>query len=109
MSPNETEARELMRKRPALAKEIARLVNAAGMNRLQVASSGGLTKRQRDLLLYIRRHIGETGIAPSFDQMKGEFGLASKSGIHRMVKALAVRGFIVQIPGRARAIRLVQP
>jgi SOS-response transcriptional repressor LexA len=93
------EAQQLIRTRPALAREVARQINGRPMG-------GGLTARQRELLLFIRRHISETGIAPSFDQMKDELHLASKSGVHRMILALEDRGYITRLPNRARAIEL---
>lgn len=99
------EARDLLRNRPGFAREIARqLARQGGDGTPRV---GGLTKRQRDLLLFIRSYVGKNGIVPSFDEMKEALGLASKSGIHRLISALEERGFIRRIPGRARAITLV--
>ena len=53
-----------------------------------------LTKKQKTLLLLIDKKIKETGITPSYDEMKDSLGLASKSGIHRLITALEDRGFI---------------
>lgn len=107
MNAYELEAKALLSNRPRFAREVARQVYATQFDKLASFSTGGLTARQRDLLLFIRRHVGEHGIAPSFDEMKAELELASKSGVHRMILALEERGFIARIPDRARAIRLV--
>ena len=63
-----------------------------------------LTKKQKTLLLLIDKKIKETGITPSYDEMKDSLGLASKSGIHRLITALEDRGFIRRLPNKARAI-----
>lgn len=65
-----------------------------------------LTRKQRDLLLYVHDHMSEDGIAPSFDEMKDALGLKSKSGIHRMITALEERGYIERLPHRARALEI---
>lgn len=65
-----------------------------------------LTRKQRDLLVYIHEHMSEDGIAPSFDEMKNALGLKSKSGIHRMITALEERGYIERLPHRARALEI---
>ena len=93
------EAQRIVREDPGLAAEIARQINGRPMG-------GGLTKRQRDLLLFIRGYVSKTGYPPSYDEMKDALGLASKSGVHRMVLALEERGYIDRIPDRARAIQL---
>jgi repressor LexA len=67
-----------------------------------------LTKKQLELLTFIHERIRETGIAPSFDEMKDALGLRSKSGIHRLINALDERGFIKRMPHRARAIEVVR-
>lgn len=94
------DARKLIRNRPGLAQEIVRQLAVTG------GTSFGLTSRQRELLMFIRSHIGEHGIAPSYDEMMAAIGLASKSGVHRLVKALEERGYISRLPDRARAITL---
>ena len=66
-----------------------------------------LTKKQRSLLELIQRRIESTGIAPSFDEMKDEMGLKSKSGVHRMVLALKEKGFIERLENRARALEVL--
>ena len=65
----------------------------------------GLTKKQKELLDFLREQEGE--VSPSFDEMREALGLASKSGIHRLVKGLEDRGYINRIPNRKRTIRLV--
>ena len=62
-----------------------------------------LTKKQRELLLFINDRIKETGVSPSFDEMKEALDLASKSGIHRLITALEERGFLRRLAQRARA------
>ena len=65
----------------------------------------GLTKKQQELLKFLRKHEGE--VSPSFDEMREALGLASKSGIHRLVVGLEERGYVNRIPNRKRTIRLV--
>ena len=65
----------------------------------------GLTKKQKELLDFLQEQEGE--VSPSFDEMREALGLASKSGIHRLVKGLEDRGYINRIPSRKRTIRLV--
>lgn len=65
-----------------------------------------LTSKQKELLNYITEEINRTEVAPSFDEMKKHLGLKSKSGVHRLVKALEERGHIVRLAHRARAIAL---
>jgi repressor LexA len=67
-----------------------------------------LTKKQRELLLYINQRLTATGISPSFDEMKDALSLKSKSGIHRLVSGLEERGFIRRLPHRARALEVVR-
>ncbi|HEX5424876.1 MAG TPA: hypothetical protein VFW94_15115 [Candidatus Acidoferrales bacterium] len=64
----------------------------------------GLTKKQRACLSYIEACWQETGVPPSFDEMKDHLGLRSKSGIARLIKSLEERGAIERIPNLARAI-----
>ena len=63
-----------------------------------------LTRKQHELLMYIHERIKETGVSPSFDEMKDALDLASKSGIHRLITALEERGFIRRLAHRARAL-----
>ncbi|WP_029086868.1 transcriptional repressor LexA [Brevundimonas aveniformis] len=67
-----------------------------------------LTKKQHELLMFIHERIQETGVSPSFDEMKEALDLASKSGIHRLITALEERGFIRRLPHRARALEVVK-
>ena len=67
-----------------------------------------LTRKQHELLLYIDRHLKQTGFSPSFDEMKDALGLRSKSGIHRLISALEERGFVRRKHHRARALEVVQ-
>src|SRR6202047_3085666 len=63
-----------------------------------------LTKKQRELLLFINQRLNATGVSPSFDEMKDALCLKSKSGIHRLVSGLEERGVIRRLPHRARAL-----
>jgi repressor LexA len=67
-----------------------------------------LTRKQQELLLFIHERMKESGIPPSFDEMKDPLDLASKSGIHRLITALEERGFIRRLPNRARALEVIK-
>ncbi|HEY6662243.1 MAG TPA: transcriptional repressor LexA [Sphingomicrobium sp.] len=67
-----------------------------------------LTAKQRELLMFIDRRLGETGISPSFDEMREALDLKSKSGVHRLISALEERGFIRRLANRARALEVVK-
>lgn len=67
-----------------------------------------LTQKQKDLLLLIDGKIKATGVPPSYDEMKDALGLASKSGIHRLITALEERGFIRRLPNKARALEVLK-
>lgn len=67
----------------------------------------GLTRRQSDLLSFIRATMSANGIPPTFDEMRDAVGQKSKSGVHRILVALEERGHIRRMPGRARAIELI--
>lgn len=67
-----------------------------------------LTRKQQELLFFIHERMKETGIPPSFDEMKDALDLASKSGIHRLITALEERGFIKRLPNRARALEVIK-
>jgi len=67
-----------------------------------------LTRKQHELLLFINARLEDTGISPSFDEMKEALDLKSKSGIHRLIKALEERGFIRRLAHRARALEVVK-
>jgi len=66
----------------------------------------GLTERQIQLLNFIRVYSVTHGVMPTFAEIADHFGLASKSGVHRLITALEERGHIERIPGRVRAIKL---
>lgn len=67
-----------------------------------------LTQKQKDLLMLIHARLQETGVPPSFDEMKEALDLKSKSGIHRLITALEERGFIRRLPHRARALEIIK-
>ena len=67
-----------------------------------------LTGKQHQLLRYLIDYQAEKDITPSFDEMRAAIGLASKSGIHRLVSALEERGYIRKLPNRARAIEILR-
>ena len=67
-----------------------------------------LTAKQRELLLFIDKRLGENGISPTFDEMREALDLKSKSGVHRLISALEERGFIRRLPNRARALEVVK-
>jgi repressor LexA len=67
-----------------------------------------LTRKQHELLMFIHERMKETGIPPSFDEMKDALDLRSKSGIHRLITALEERGFIRRLPNRARALEVIK-
>ena len=67
-----------------------------------------LTHKQMELLVFVHERLKESGVPPSFDEMKDALDLRSKSGIHRLVKALEERGFIRRLPNRARAIEVIR-
>ena len=67
-----------------------------------------LTRKQGELLQFIQERLGDTGISPSFDEMKDALGLKSKSGVHRLITGLEERGFIRRLPHRARALEVTR-
>src|ERR1700712_3947678 len=67
-----------------------------------------LTRKQHELLMFIHERIKESGVSPSFDEMKDALDLASKSGIHRLITALEERGFIRRLAHRARALEVIK-
>ena len=67
-----------------------------------------LTRKQNELLRFIHERLKETGVPPSFDEMKDALDLRSKSGIHRLIMALEERGFIRRLPNRARALEVIK-
>jgi repressor LexA len=67
-----------------------------------------LTRKQHELLMFIDRHLRETGFSPSFEEMKEALRLKSKSGIHRLITALEERGFLKRRAHRARALEVIR-
>jgi len=67
-----------------------------------------LTKKQKNLLLFINKKIRSTGISPSYEEMKNSLNLKSKSGIHRLISALQERGFIKRLAHKARALEVLK-
>jgi len=67
-----------------------------------------LTRKQHELLMFIHERLKESGVPPSFDEMKDALDLRSKSGIHRLITALEERGFIRRLPNRARALEVIK-
>jgi repressor LexA len=67
-----------------------------------------LTRKQFELLRFIHERLTESGVPPSFDEMKDALDLRSKSGIHRLITALEERGFIRRLANRARAIEVIK-
>lgn len=67
-----------------------------------------LTAKQHELIRFIQQRLEETGISPSFEEMKEALDLKSKSGVHRLISALEERGFLRRLPNRARALEVVR-
>ena len=67
-----------------------------------------LTRKQHELLMFIDRHLRDTGFSPSFEEMKAALNLKSKSGIHRLITALEERGFLRRRAHRARALEVIR-
>ena len=68
-----------------------------------------LTRKQSELLTYLSDHMQQHDVPPSFDEMRDSLGLASKSGVHRLVSGLEERGYIRRLANRARAIEILKP
>jgi repressor LexA len=67
-----------------------------------------LTKKQKNLLLFINKRLRSSGVSPSYEEMKQSLNLKSKSGIHRLISALEERGFIRRLPHKARALEVIK-
>ena len=67
-----------------------------------------LTSKQHELLLFINKRLNDSGVSPSFDEMREALDLKSKSGVHRLISALEERQFIRRLPNRARALEVVR-
>jgi repressor LexA len=69
---------------------------------------GNITPTQLRLLSFIRAHITQHGVSPSFSEMKNAMGLASKSGIHRLLEGLSERGYVKRMAHRSRGLDLTE-
>lgn len=67
-----------------------------------------LTRKQHELICFIADRLNETGVSPSFEEMKEALDLKSKSGVHRLISALEERGFLRRLPNRARALEVLK-
>ncbi len=67
-----------------------------------------LTRKQHELICFINDRLGETGVSPSFEEMKEALDLKSKSGVHRLISALEERKFLRRLPNRARALEVLR-
>src|ERR1700712_5825027 len=67
-----------------------------------------LTRKQHELICFINDRLDETGVSPSFEEMKEALDLKSKSGVHRLISALEERQFIRRLPNRARALEVIK-
>ena len=67
-----------------------------------------LTRKQHELIRFIQARLEDTGVSPSFEEMKEALDLKSKSGVHRLISALEERGFIRRLPNRARALEVLR-
>ncbi|PCD03188.1 repressor LexA [Sphingomonas spermidinifaciens] len=67
-----------------------------------------LTRKQHELICFIADRLAETGVSPSFEEMKDALELKSKSGVHRLISALEERGFLRRLPNRARALEVLK-
>ena len=67
-----------------------------------------LTKKQKNLLLFINKRLRSSGVSPSYEEMKDSLNLKSKSGIHRLISALEERGFIKRLAHKARALEVIK-
>lgn len=67
-----------------------------------------LTRKQHELICFISDRLSETGVSPSFEEMKDALELKSKSGVHRLISALEERGFLRRLPNRARALEVIK-
>lgn len=67
-----------------------------------------LTRKQHELICFINDRLHDTGVSPSFEEMKEALDLKSKSGVHRLISALEERQFIRRLPNRARALEVLR-
>lgn len=100
--------RQLQAQKIVLEAEVERLKAELAAKEPKRPTCAGLTPKQRALLDFIGRYQRERrGISPSFDEMAQALGLASKSGVHRLVEGLVARGALVRLPNQARALQVV--
>lgn len=100
--------RRLQARNIVLEAEVERLKAALAAKEPKRPTRAGLTPKQRALLDFIARYQRERrGVSPSFDEMARALGLASKSGVHRLVEGLVARGALERLPNQARALRVV--
>lgn len=100
--------RRLQAQKLVLEAEVERLKAALAAKEPKRPTRAGLTPKQRLLLDFIVRYQRERrGVSPSFDEMARALGLASKSGVHRLVEGLVARGALVRMPNQARTLQVV--
>ena len=100
--------RQLQARNIVLEAEVERLKAQLAAKEPKRPTRAGLTPKQRVLLDFIARYQHERrGVSPSFDEMAQAIGLASKSGVHRLVEGLVERGALERLPNQARALRIV--
>lgn len=85
---------------------VSLLASKISYSEKRIRKRGGMTRRQRDLLEFIRKYVNDYGISPSYEEMCVGIGLAGKAGIHRLVVGLRDRGFVDFQPSSARSVRL---
>ncbi|QCG95105.1 MarR family transcriptional regulator [Azospirillum sp. TSA2s] len=100
--------RRLQARNIVLEAEVERLKAQLAAKAPKRPTRAGLTPKQRLLLDFIARYQRERrGVSPSFDEMARALGLASKSGVHRLIEGLVARGALERLPNQARALRVV--
>ncbi|MFP5513405.1 MAG: LexA family protein [Alphaproteobacteria bacterium] len=100
--------RQLQARNIVLEAEVERLKAQLAAKEPKRPIRAGLTPKQRLLLDFIVRYQRERrGVSPSFDEMARALGLASKSGVHRLVEGLVARGALVRMPNQARTLQIV--
>lgn len=100
--------RRLQARNLVLEAEVERLKAALGAKEPKRPIRAGITPKQRELLDFIVRYQREhRGVSPSFDEMARALGLASKSGVHRLIEGLVERGALVRLPNQARSLQVV--
>ena len=67
-----------------------------------------LTRKQHELICFIEDRLNDSGVSPSFEEMKEALDLKSKSGVHRLISALEERGYLRRLPNRARALEVLK-